>query len=390
MKYEQLVIAIDAATQSLLGRAAQAVNQALVLRNWMIGAHLVQFEQSGEDRATYGEQLLANLANDLRAKGLKGLGISMLKNCRQFYRTYPQIRQSLIGEFAAIPSGEEIRQSPIGESDRSPAGLSPENLLRLSWTHFIELIRIEDPLKRTFYEVESLRGNWSVRQLQRQIGSLLYERTGLSTDKEAVIRRAYTQESSPSIVALLRDPYVLEFAGLAERPSYSEADLESALLDRLQAFLLELGTGFCFEARQRRITVGNEHDYVDLVFYHRILRCHVLLDLKIRPFSHRDAGQMNFYLNYFKRQIANADDNPPVGIILCSDRDQTKVEFATAGLDNQLFVSRYLVALPSAEELSKFIQRDREAIESSMRQAHGQESDEGDSAETRARGRPKV
>ena len=370
MNYQQLVTAIDSATQSLLGRAAQAVNQALVLRNWLIGAHLVEFEQSGEDRARYGEQLLSSLAGDLSVKGLKGLGITMLKNCRQFYRIYPQIRQSVIGEFVAIPSGLEIRQSTIGESKRDPAALSPEHLLRLSWTHFIELIRIQDPLKRAFYETECVRGNWSVRQLQRQIGSLLYERTGLSMDKEGVVRRADTQEPSTPIAALLRDPYFLEFAGLAERPSYSEADLETALLDHLQAFLLELGTGFCFEARQKRITLGNEHDYIDLVFYHRILRCHVLLDLKIRPFSPGDAGQMNFYLNYFKRQIMTVDDNPPVGIILCSDRDQTKVEFATAGLDNQLFVSRYLVVLPSAEELREFIQRDREAIENTMREAH--------------------
>src|ERR1700757_4202848 len=168
MNYQQLVTAIDAAAQSLLGQAAQAVNHALVLRNWSIGAHLVEFEQSGEDRARNGEQLLSNLADDLRVKGLKGLGISMLKNCRQFYRIYPQIRQSLIGEFAAISPELEIRQSRIGESNQDPAALSSDHLLRLSWTHFIELIRIEDPLKRAFYEVECVRGNWSVRQLQRQ------------------------------------------------------------------------------------------------------------------------------------------------------------------------------------------------------------------------------
>ena len=215
--------------RSLLSRVLSQI-EALVLRNWLVGAHLIEFEQSGEDRARYGKQLLSNLAGDLRVKGLKGLGISMLKNCRQFYRIYPQIRQSLIGEF-----------------NQDPEALSPDQLLRLSWTHFIELIRTEDPLKRAFYEVECVRGNWSVRQLQRQIGSLLYERTGLSINKEAVVRRADKQEQSPPIAALLRDPYILEFAGLAERPSYSEADLETALLDHLQAFLLELGTGFCFE-----------------------------------------------------------------------------------------------------------------------------------------------
>jgi len=302
-----------------------------------------------------------------RRAGSRAWGLACLKNCRQFYRLYPGIRQSLAGELGTIPVRPEIRQSAIGEFDPGPPPVRPEHLLRLSWTHFIELIRIDDPLKRAFYEAECLEGNWSIRQLQRQIGSLLYERTGLSTDKESVIGRASSQDLPPSIAALLRDPYVLEFAGLAERPSYSEADLEAALLDHLQAFLLELGTGFCFEARQKRITIGNEHDFIDLVFYHRFLRCHILVDLKIRPFSHRDAGQMNFYLNYFKQKIMATEDNPPVGVILCSDKDQTKVQFATAGLDNQLFVSRYLVALPSTDTLRKFVESDREAIESSMR-----------------------
>jgi predicted nuclease of restriction endonuclease-like (RecB) superfamily len=177
----------------------------------------------------------------------------MLKNCRQFYRLYPSIRQSLAGELGTIPVSPEIRQSAIGEFDPGLPTLPPEQLRRLSWTHFIELIRIDDPLKRAFYETECLQGNWSIRQLQRQIGSLLYERTGLSTDKESVIGRASSQDLPPSIVTLLRDPYVLEFAGLAERPSYSEADLEAALLDHLQAFLLELGTGFCFEAIESSI-----------------------------------------------------------------------------------------------------------------------------------------
>jgi len=364
MNYEQLVTAIDDTTRALLGRAARAVNQALVVRNWLIGHHLVEFEQSGENRARYGEKLLSNLASDLEAKGLKGLGVTMLKNCRQFYRIYPEIRQPVADEFTGPP----IRQPAVDESD---AALPPDNLLRISWTHIIELIWIDDPLKRDFYEIECLRGNWSVRQLRRQKGSLLYERTGLSTDKRAVIDRADRQEPPATIEAQLRDPYVLEFAGLAERPSYTESELEAALLDHLQAFLLELGTGFCFEARQKRITLGAKHDYIDLVFYHRVLRCHVLVDLKIREFDHRDAGPMNFYLNYFKRRIMDADDNQPVGIILCSDRDQTTVEFATAGLDNQLFVSRYLTALPSVDELRRVIQRDREAIENSRGQGQG-------------------
>jgi predicted nuclease of restriction endonuclease-like (RecB) superfamily len=202
-----------------------------------------------------------------------------------------------------------------------------------------------------------------VRDLQRQIGSLLYERTGLSTDKRAVLEHARQQalETPGQIADLIRDPYILEFVGLAEKPHYLEKDLETALLDHLQSFLLELGTGFCFEARQKRVTVGDEHDYIDLVFYHRLLRCHLLIDLKVRPFKHGDAGQMNFYLNYWKDNMLAPGDQPPVGLILCTDKKQTRVDYATAGLDPQLFVSRYLVALPKPEELQALIERDTAA-----------------------------
>jgi predicted nuclease of restriction endonuclease-like (RecB) superfamily len=191
----------------------------------------------------------------------------------------------------------------------------------------------------------------------------------LSTNKTAVLKRACQQEAQRTIADLLRDPYVLEFTGLAERAEYHETDLEKALLDHLQSFLLELGTGFLFEARHRRITVGNENDYLDLVFYHRHLRCHVLLDLKVRAFRHGDAGQMNFYLNWWKQNVTADDEQPPVGILLCSDKDQTKVEFATAGMDNRLFVARYLVALPSAEQLRRFLETDRARVEAVMQQS---------------------
>jgi len=392
MKYTDLVKTIDAASRQLLGRAAAIVNQALVLRNWMVGAYLIEYEQKGKDRAKYGARLLEILALDLRKREIKGLSDPrVLRECRAFYRLYPQIRGSLTREFSGGLLGlPEIRQTvpadfggpgisaPAAESpanDSVPAPIrgsanreSPEPLpahliLQISWTKFQELIRLEDPWKRAFYENECLKGNWSVRQLQRQIGSLLYERTGLSRNKQAVVRRAHRQEPQETIQDLLRDPYVLEFTGLGERPEYSESDLESALLDHLQAFLLELGAGFCFEARQKRITVAHKHDYIDLVFYHRRLRCHVLLDLKVRPFRHTDAGQMNFYLNWWKANALEPGDNPPVGILVCSDRDRTEVEFATAGMDNQLFVSRYLTALPTAERLQRFLEADRAHIE---------------------------
>jgi predicted nuclease of restriction endonuclease-like (RecB) superfamily len=359
--------------------AAAAVNQFLTLRNWLIGACIVEFEQRGSDRARYGERLLACLSEDLARRGIRGCSQDRLEWMRRFYIVYPQIRQTLSDESlipvtlsrispnAPDPEAERISATPSRKSPaKEPAKLSPEILLRLSWSHLIELIRVEDAWKRAFYENECLKGNWSVRQLQRQIGSLLYERTGLSKDKAAVVRRAHRQEPSADVADLLRDPYVLEFTGLGERPEYTESDLEKALLDHLQQFLLELGTGFCFEARQKRITVGSEHDYIDLVFYHRRLRCHVLIDLKTRPFTHGDAGQMNFYLNWWKAHGMDEGDQLPVGILLCSDRDRTKVEFATVGMNNKVFVSRYLVALPSPEQLQEFVERDRARIEAQM------------------------
>jgi predicted nuclease of restriction endonuclease-like (RecB) superfamily len=413
MKYLQLVKAIDSASQQLLGRAATVVNQALVLRNWLVGAYLVEFEQNGEDRAKYGVRLLSRLAGDLKQRGLEGLSVQMLERTRLLYAIYPQlgfkissplvrklgdrlllpggggqkssplvrisrrasgskIPQPVVAELSAltipglvddsVTSGYGIGQAPIGQSP-SITPLSPESVLRFSWTHLLELIRIDDPLKRAFYENQCLQGNWSKRQLQRQIGSLLFERTGLSKNKAAVVARARRQEAQQTITDLIRDPYILEFTGLGERPEYTESDLETALLNHLQKFLLELGAGFLFEARQRRITVGRQHDYIDLVFYHRHLRCHVLLDLKIRAFQHGDAGQMNFYLNWWRKNVTTADEQAPVGIILCSDKDHTKVQFATAGLDNKLFVSRYLTALPSAEQLQRFVEADRDQIE---------------------------
>ena len=298
----------------------------------------------------------------------------MLRDCRVLYRVYPQIRGVVTREFGAISlppiyqelatlSGKRIRGSVTREL---PTPLVLENLMCLSWTHLQELIRLDDPWCRAFYENECIKGRWSIRQLQRQIGSLLYERTGLSTDKRSVIQRARTQEPRQSISDVLRDPYVLEFTGLSERTEYSELDLETVLLDHLQKFLLELGRGFCFEARQFRITEGRKHHRIDLVFYHRLLRCHVLIDLKIRPFKPADAGQMNFYVNWFKVNMMEDDDQPPVGILLCSDSDGTEVEFATAGMDQKLFVSRYLVALPSVEKLRRFLEAHRERIESQM------------------------
>lgn len=375
MNYSGLIKSITGATVRLKENVAAVANQALVIRNWLVGAWLVEFEQSGKDRAEYGQKLLESVAADLAKKEIKGLtDPRVLRDCRVLYRAYPQIRGSVTRELGTITlplntpvtltvTGKRIRGSPTREL---PTPLALQELTRLSWTHLQELIRLDDPWRRAFYENECIKGRWSIRQLQRQIGSLLYERTGLSTDKKAVIQRARTQEPRQSISDVLRDPYILEFTGLAERTEYSELDLETVLLDHLQKFLLELGRCFCFEARQFRITEGRKHHRIDLVFYHRLLRCHVLIDLKIRPFKPSDAGQMNFYVNWFKAHMMEEGDQPPVGILLCSDSDGTEVEFATAGMDQKLFVSRYLVALPSVEKLRSFLEADRERTESLM------------------------
>lgn len=378
MNYAALIRAINSATTQLQGRAAAVVNQTLVMRNWLVGAYIVEFEQDGADRAKYGTKLLETLAEDLKGKSIKGLGAEILRNCRLFFLNYPQISQTVSGKLAMDQLPLNISQTASGKLARAvrgprppelPTPLTAEKVLCFSWSQLQELIRVDDPWKRAFYENECLRGHWSVRQLQRQIGSLLYERTGLSTDKQAVIERARKQQPSETIADVMRDPYILEFTGLADLPNYSEDELETALLDHLQKFLLELGQGFCFEARQFRMTEGRRHHRVDLVFYHRILRCHVLIDLKIRHFKPEDAGQMNFYVNWVKAKLMQPGDNPPVGILLCSDKDKTEVEFATAGMDESLFVSRYLVALPSVEKLRAFLEADRDLIESQIPQS---------------------
>jgi predicted nuclease of restriction endonuclease-like (RecB) superfamily len=235
-------------------------------------------------------------------------------------------------------------------------------LSRLSFSHFLEIIRKDDPLERLFYEVEAIKNNWSVRELERAIDTAMYVRTGLSKDKEAIIRKFNNQKPAQNL-EVFRDPYVWEFFGLEERASYSETELEQAILNHLQKFLIELGTGFCFEARQKRITIDNIHYRIDLVFYHRILKSHVLIDLKIGKFDHSDAGQMNVYLNYYKENEQTNDDNPPIGLILCGDKSETLARYATSGMDNQLFVSKYLVNLPEKKVLEEFIRREIDEME---------------------------
>jgi len=234
---------------------------------------------------------------------------------------------------------------------------SPEKLLNsLSYSKFKLLVDIDDGLKRLFYEIESIRGNWSVRELKRQISTLYYERSGLSKNKKklAEMLNAGAEISKPKFT--IQDPYVFEFLGLKPKEVMHESDLEEALLDKLQDFLLELGHGFCFEARQKRILIGKTHGFVDMVFYHRVLKSHILIELKIDEFSHQFLGQLNTYVSWFRKNIMTDGDNPPVGILLCTQKDHTLVEYALAGMDNQLFVSKYQLELPTKEEMVRFLE----------------------------------
>jgi len=354
-------------THCLLQQTAQkAVDHLLVIKNWITGFYIVEYEQKGADRAKYGEQLIEEMSRKLRNKGLKGYSPMSLRNFRAFYRAYPQIQQSVIVELQNseikqrkhLPISEmQIQQSVTVElQEKHPI---PNELLlsRLSYTHFVELLRAKDPLERLFYEVEAIKNNWSVRELARAFDVGLYIRTGLSRNKESVIAKFKNQKPVYNS-DVIREPYFLEFIGLEERSEYSESELEQAILNHLQQFLTELGTGFCFEARQKRITFDNTHYRIDLVFYHRILKCHVLIDLKIGKFDHADVGQMNVYLNYYRENEMAEGDNPPIGLVLCGDKNEALARYATSGMDNQLFISKFLVKLPEKKVLEEFIRRE--------------------------------
>ncbi|MBM4044729.1 MAG: DUF1016 domain-containing protein [Planctomycetes bacterium] len=360
MDYRALVAAIQQAHDTAQRQAVQAVNVALTLRNWLVGYHIVEYEQHGRDRAKYGERLLATLSDDLRRRLGRGFGWRNLEMFRRFYLCYP-ISQSLIAKFSIrLPHPPSVTFASLEwQDDAYFARLFRE----LAWTHLIELIRIEDPLKRAFYEVETLRNRWSARELKRQTASLLYERMGLSRDKAGVLALAKQGELVTTPDEMVRDPYVFEFLGLKQEELYTESQLERALLDHLQEFLLEMGKGFCFIARQRRVTIDNNHYHMDLLLYNRRLKCLVVFDLIFGPFRHEYAGAMNFYLNYLKAEEMEPGENPPIGVVLCSDKNETHVEYALGGLSNRVFVSRYLLCLPTKEELEAFVRRTRKRLE---------------------------
>jgi predicted nuclease of restriction endonuclease-like (RecB) superfamily len=321
--YQQLLDRIGECLALGRQRAFEQVNSVLVETYWQIGRYIVEFEQGGKERAEYGSKLLQVLSPDLKAAYGKGFSRSNLQYMRLFYLNYENC-QTLSG--------------------------------KLSWSHYTELLAISDDLARSFYEQQCIQDRWSVRELKRQKDSALFERVALSKDRAEILALAKDGQRIESARDVVKDPYVFEFLDLPDR-NYRESELENRLIAELEKFLLELGKGFAFIGQQYRITLNNTHFFVDLVFYHRILKCFVLIDLKTRAVSHQDIGQMNMYLNYFRAEENMEDDNEPIGIVLARDKDEILVEYATGGISNQLFVSRYQLYLPDREVLKQELRR---------------------------------
>jgi predicted nuclease of restriction endonuclease-like (RecB) superfamily len=395
--------------------ALQTVNTTMIVAYWSIGKEIVEEEQRGKRRADYGEMLLERLSQSLQREFGKGYSVQNLQLIRKFYLVYKdrglgkrytlcsesgsqagkgKIRQSLISESRSrdrkgkIPytlcresdiqremgkirstlrsesaTKDEGREIPYSLSRESLEGPDAAFLPELSWTHYRVLIRISDPIKRNFYEIECSNARWSVRELERQISSLLFERLARSRDKKGVMALAEKGHEIYRPEELIKDPYVLEFTGLPEAPIWQESDLEQALIDRLRDFLLELGKDLFFVARQKRITIDGDHFYIDLVFYHRILRCFLLIDLKVGKLTQADIGQMLLYTGYFGSEEQSEDENPPIGLVLCTDKNDAVVRYTLSSSAKKVFTSRYQLHLSSEDELARELVREREDIE---------------------------
>lgn len=330
-------------------RVVRAVNKTIVLSYFEIGRMIVEEEQNGHERAGYGKELLKGLSAALRKEFGKGYSVDNLENMRRFYLTYrksetlSRISQDKISETLSRNLNDE-KQQPLSTN------------FNLSWSHYLTLMRIENEEERSFYEIETLGNNWSVRELQRQIDSELYTRLTLSRDRKKVRELSEKGLIIKQAKDAVKDPYVLEFLGLPELSSYSETELEEQIINKLEHFLLELGNGFTFVGRQVRFTFDDEHFRVDLVFYNRILKCFVLIDLKIGKLKHQDLGQMQMYVNYYDRFVKLEDENNTIGIILCKDKKDSIVEITLPENNNQIFASKYKLVFPSKEDLKKIIE----------------------------------
>ncbi|MFG5778844.1 YhcG family protein [Comamonas sp. J-3] len=352
-----IVELLDAARQA----AARSVNALMTASYWEVGRRIVEAEQQGKRRAGYGEQLIERLSADLTVQFGRGFGVNNLENMRRFFLAYPrsEISQTVSGKLGGGPASEN---SQTVSGNLSLAELA--QVFTLPWSAYVRLLSVKDDHARRFYEAEALRGGWSVRQLDRQIGSQFYERTALSKDKAAMLVKGAAPRPEDVVRPddAIKDPYVLEFLNLKDE--YSESDLEAALIQRLEDFLLELGEGFTFVGRQRRLRIDQTWYRVDLLFFHRKLRCLVIIDLKLGSLSHADVGQMLMYCNYAKEHWAYPDENPPVGLILCADKGHALARYALEGLPSKVMAANYRTVLPDAELLQKELDATRRLLES--------------------------
>lgn len=375
MNFESLVGQINQVQDVLQAQAAHAINLSLTARNWLVGYYIVEYEQHGEDRAKYGEKLINRLAEKINRKGFEP---RRLREYRQFYAIYPLLgvevakyiksHQPLLLESEAssiwrmstaklqVANTQEIEKWRMSSAKLEEWATPSDRLFnRLNYSCLLYLSGIEDPLKRAFYEQETIRSCWTYKELDRQVSSQYYERMGLSKDKKVLQRLADNNAQQLTPRDIIHDPVSLEFLGLPSQDVVTETKLETTILNHLQMVLMEMGRGFCFEARQKRILIDQDYFKADLIFYHRILKCHVIIDLKIDRFRHEYASQLNLYMNYYKHEVMQADDNPPIGLLLCTDYGETTVQYATEGLSQNLFVSKYRLQLPSEEEIRQYL-----------------------------------
>ncbi len=336
--YNRVVNLLKEARKSVV----QIVNKTMVYTYFEIGRIIVEEQQNGKERAAYGKQILKGLSEKLSLEFGKGFSVDNLENMRRFYLSY---------SISETPS----RKSTNGKSETVSRNLKMSDF-RLSWSHYLFLMKIDNIDERKFYEIEAINNNWSVRELQRQFNSALFERLVLSKNKSEIKKLSEKGQIIESPTDTVKDPYILEFLGLPEESKYSETELEQRIIDKLEHFLLELGKGFTFVGRQVRFTFKEKHFRVDLVFYNRILQCFVLIDLKIGEITHKDLGQMQMYVNYYDRKIKLKNENPTIGILLCRTKDDTLVEMTLPENNEQIFASKYLTVLPSKDELKNLIE----------------------------------
>lgn len=368
LNFESLVSVIEQTHIHFQHQAVKAVNVSLTIRNWLVGYYIAAFELNGEDRAKYGDNLFNELA--IKFKHIKGIDRRSLYRFKDFYKLYPHLHSEIVSHTSFLSNSlydkivgtttpQLINETIVGTTTPKSENklMVPANKLlqNLSYSHIEQLLHIEDDLKRTYYEISCIKGTWSVKELKRQINILAFERVGLSTNVDLAQEQLLKKITPEMPYDAIKNIYTFDFLGLKNDGLIEEKELEAALLSHLQDFIQEMGLGFCFEYRQKRILIDDEYFFADLVFYHRILKCHVIIELKMDAFKHEYLAQLNSYVAYYNAEIKRPDDNPAIGILLCTEKGKKLVEYATAGMDNQLFVSKYLLELPKKELLETFI-----------------------------------